>query len=100
MRTTLRSSSLIKKLTSRTSLELLRRSVWQGTKEDIKAEQDQVIDANSAFILKNLLISRAHGTRTCIKRQKIAYGKFFDFWADEYIYKRIPEDENPPMKGF
>ena len=58
MRTTLRSSSLIKKLTSRTYLELLRRSVWQGTKEDIKAEQDQVIDANSAFILKNLLISR------------------------------------------
>ena len=100
MRTTLRSSSLIKKLISRTSLELLRRSVWQGTKEDIKAEQDQVIDANSAFILKNLLISRAHGTRTCIKRQKIAYGKFFDFWADEYIYKRIPKDENPPMKGF
>ena len=41
-----------------------------------------------------------HGTRTCIKRQKIAYGKFFDFWADEYIYKRIPEDENPPIKGF
>ena len=58
MRTTLRSSSLIKKLTSRTSLELLRRSVWQGTKEDIKAEQDQVNNANSAFILKNLLISR------------------------------------------
>ena len=44
--------------------------------------------------------SDSHGTRTCIKRQKIAYGKFFDFWADEYIYKRIPEDENPPIKGF
>ena len=47
-----------------------------------------------------LLDVTALGTRTCIKRQKIAYGKFFDFWADEYIYKRIPEDENPPMKGF
>ena len=44
--------------------------------------------------------SESHGTRTCIKRQKIAYGKFFDFWADDYIYKRIPEDENPPIKGF
>ena len=42
----------------------------------------------------------AHGTRTCIKRQKIAYGNFFDFWADEYIYKRIPEDENPPIEWF
>ena len=80
--------------------------VGQPTKEALKTclyvlnKQDQVNNANSAFILKNLLISRAHGTRTCIKRQKIAYGKFFDFWADEYIYKRIPEDENPPMKGF
>ena len=34
------------------------------------------------------------------QEKKITYGKFFDFWADEYIYKRIPEHENPPMKGF
>ena len=47
-----------------------------------------------------VLLGLTHGTRTCIKRQKIAYGNFFYFWADEYIYKRIPEDENPPMKGF
>ena len=25
---------------------------------------------------------RAHGTRTCIKRKKIIYGKFFDFCAE------------------
>ena len=58
MRTTLPSSSLIKKLTSRTSLELLRRSVWQGTTEDIKAEQEQVNNANSTLFLENLLINR------------------------------------------
>ena len=40
------------------------------------------------------------GTRICIKRKKIDYGKFFDFWADEYLNKRIPEDENPPIPGF
>ena len=48
-----------------------------------------------AFAMKG-----AHGTRTCIKRKKIDYGKFFDFCAEKYIYKRIPKDENPPMKGF
>ena len=42
----------------------------------------------------------SHGTRTCIKRKKIHYGNFFDFCADKYIYKRIPKDENPHMKGF
>ena len=31
---------------------------------------------------------------------KIAYGNFFYFWAGEYMYKRIPEDENPPIQGF
>ena len=27
----------------------------------------------------------AHGTRTCIKREKITYGKFFDFRAQKCI---------------
>ena len=26
-----------------------------------------------------------HGTRTCIKRKKIIYGKFFDFWAEKCV---------------
>ena len=34
------------------------------------------------------------------EKKKIVHGKFFDFCADKYIYKRIPKDENPPMKGF
>ena len=41
-------------------------------------------------------IGREHASR----EKKIDYGKFFDFCADKYIYKRIPKDENPPMKGF
>ena len=43
-----------------------------------------------------LYMGREHASRD----KKIAYGKFFDFWADEYRYKRIPKDENPPMTGF
>ena len=27
-----------------------------------------------------------HGTRTCIKRKKIDYGKFFDFCAEKCVY--------------
>ena len=34
------------------------------------------------------------------QEKKIHYGNFFYFCAHEYIYKRIPKDENPPMKGF
>ena len=47
-----------------------------------------------------ICITYTHGTRTCIKRKKIDYGKFFDFCADKYICKRIPKDENPSIKGF
>ena len=43
---------------------------------------------------------KTHGTRTCIKRKKIIHGKFFNFCSDKYVYKRIPKDENLPMKGF
>ena len=31
-------------------------------------------------------LNRAHGTRTCIKRKKITYGKFFDFCAEKCVY--------------
>ena len=31
-------------------------------------------------------LERAHGTRTCIKRKKIDYGKFFDFCAEKCVY--------------
>jgi len=27
-----------------------------------------------------------HGTRTCIKRKNIHYGKFFDFCAEKCVY--------------
>ena len=27
-----------------------------------------------------------HGTRICIKRKKITYGKFFDFCAEKCVY--------------
>ena len=27
-----------------------------------------------------------HGTRTCIKRKKNTYGKFFDFCAEKCVY--------------
>ena len=30
-------------------------------------------------------IEDAHGTRTCIKRKKIDYGKFFDFCAEKCL---------------
>ena len=30
--------------------------------------------------------SVTHGTRTCIKRKKITYGKFFDFCAEKCVY--------------
>ena len=32
------------------------------------------------------LTVRSHGTRTCIKRKKIDYGKFFDFCAEKCVY--------------
>ena len=32
------------------------------------------------------LCNRSHGTRTCIKRKKIDYGKFFDFCAEKCVY--------------
>ena len=60
----------------------------------------EVNDPKLPKTYKEVFVSRPHGTITCIKRQEIAYGNFFDFWADEYIYKRIPEDEYPSMKGF
>ena len=34
--------------------------------------------------IQNIIIS--HGTRTCIKRKKIDYGKFFDFCAEKCVY--------------
>ena len=33
-------------------------------------------------------------------REKITYGKFFDFCAEKCVYNKIPRDQNPPMKGF
>ena len=27
-----------------------------------------------------------HGIRICIKRKKIDYGKFFDFWSEKCVY--------------
>ena len=32
------------------------------------------------------LMTNTHGTRTCIKRKKITYGKFFDFCAEKCVY--------------
>ena len=40
------------------------------------------------------------GPEHASRDKKLPMVIFFDFWADEYIYKRIPEDENPPIKGF
>ena len=37
-------------------------------------QEDGGVDVNS------------HGTRTCIKRKKIDYGKFFDFCAEKCVY--------------
>ena len=31
-------------------------------------------------------VAISHGTRTCIKRKKIHYGKFFDFCAEKCVY--------------
>ena len=28
----------------------------------------------------------SHGIRICIKRKKITYGKFFDFWSEKCVY--------------
>ena len=43
----------------------------------------------------------SHGTRTCIKRKKIDYGKLFDFCADKYIYiKGFQKMKIRPLKGF
>ena len=42
----------------------------------------------------------SHGTRTCIKRKKNTYGKFFDFCAEKCVYNLIPRDQNPPIRGF
>ena len=41
-------------------------------------------------------MGRDHASR----EKKLSMVNFFDFCADKYIYKRIPKDENPPMKGF
>ena len=38
-----------------------------------------------AYELGTMAYELAHGTRTCIKRKKMYYGKFFDFCADKYI---------------
>ena len=59
-----------------------------------------IFQVNSWELDVNLLEPITHGTRTCIKRKKKYYGNFFDFCAEKYIYKMIPKDENPPMKGF
>ena len=36
--------------------------------------------------LADFSVKGAHGTRTCIKRKKIDYGKFFDFCAEKCVY--------------
>ena len=33
-----------------------------------------------------LIIKNPHGIRICIKRKKIDYGKFFDFWSEKCVY--------------
>ena len=31
-------------------------------------------------------VTISHGMRICIKRKKIDYGKFFDFWSEKCVY--------------
>ena len=38
------------------------------------------------FLFPNLNLLGTHGTRTCIKRKKIHYGKFFYFWSEKCVY--------------
>ena len=42
----------------------------------------------------------SHGTRTCIKRQKIAYGKFLIFGQMNIYIKGFQKMKIRPLKGF
>ena len=50
--------------------------------------------------LKKATRSATHGTRTCIKRKKIAHGNFFDFRLLKRIWKWVPRDQNRGLRGF
>ena len=43
------------------------------------------LDSNSWYLVVLSQYEAAHGTRTCIKRKKKCYGKFFDFCAEKCI---------------
>ena len=38
------------------------------------------------ILLPQIFDISTHGIRICIKRKKITYGKFFDFWSEKCVY--------------
>ena len=69
--------------------------------DNLKTETEVTFTQRSCLTAKYIVSnSNTHGTRTCIKRKKIAYGKFFDFRAQKCIQNQIPEDQNGTIKGF
>ena len=63
----------------------------QGAMAALIAEEEACISWQSIIfavprgVMAWMAKASTHGTRTCIKRKKIHYGKFFDFCAEKCI---------------